>query len=73
MNDGTPTMAVAMPMKTPQAKNPVVASCSQRMAAPSSRVTTSRKTENVNPPMEMPQSTIRIFSKGSSAVHFKWR
>ena len=36
-------VAVAMPMNTPQAKKPVVTSCSQSQAEPSSRVTTSRK------------------------------
>ena len=66
-------VAAAMPMKMPQAKKPVVTSCSQRNGSPSLRVTTSRKTEKVNPAMEIPQSTIRTCSSGSSAFHFRWR
>src|SRR6187200_98201 len=63
-----------MPMNTPHAKNPVVASCSHSHGLPMiSRVTTSQKTESVNPAMDAPQSTIRTYSKGSSAFHFKWR
>ena len=38
-------VAVAMPMNTPQAKKPVVTSCSQSQGEPSSRVTTSRRTD----------------------------
>src|SRR5262245_22255505 len=66
-------VAAAIPMKTPQAKNPVVTSCSQRIGSPNVRVTTSTNTEKVNPAMETPQSTIRTCSSGSSACHFRWR
>src|SRR5262245_932681 len=65
-------VAAAMPMKTPQAKKPVVASCSQRIGTPAVRVTTSRNTEKVNPAMETPHSTIRTCSSGSRARHFRW-
>src|SRR5215510_6496737 len=66
-------VATAIPMNTPQAKKPVVTSCSQRNGLPTVRVTTSRNTENVKPAMETPHSTIRTCSSGSSARHFRWR
>ena len=66
-------VAVAMPMKTPQPKNPVVTNCSQRKGYLISRVSTSSKTEDVKPMIDMPQSTIRTCSSGSSAFHFRWR
>src|SRR5262245_23101645 len=66
-------VAAAMPMNTPQAKKPVVTSCSQSHGAPSSRVTTSQNTESVNPKMDTPQSTMSSCSSGSSAFHFRWR
>ena len=66
-------VATAIPMKTPQAKKPVVTSCSHRIGTPNVRVTTSRNTEKVNPAMEIPQSTIRTYSSGSNARHFRWR
>ena len=47
-------VAAALPIKTPQAKKPVVTSCSQSQGLPSSRVTTSQKTESVKPAIEMP-------------------
>src|SRR6266567_4283637 len=37
------------------------------------RVTTSRKTDSVNPTMLTPHSTISVASSGSSAVHLRCR
>ena len=48
---GSPT---AMPMNTPQAKKPVVTSCSHSHGRPISRVTTSRTTDSVKPAMRQP-------------------
>src|SRR5215813_10472070 len=62
-----------MPINTPQAKKPVVTSCSQSQGAPSSRVTTSQNTESVKPPIEIPHKTISKCSSGSSAFHLRWR
>src|SRR5262245_57429815 len=66
-------VAVAIPIKTPQAKKPVVTSCSQSHGRPSSRVTTSQQTESVKPAIEIPHRIMRRCSSGSSALHFRWR
>src|SRR4051812_32017698 len=62
-----------MPMNTPQAKNAVVACCSHSHGWPMVRVTTSKKTHRVKPPMQTPHRTINPASSGSSHFHFRWR
>ena len=64
-----------MPMNTPQAKKPVVTSCSHSHGRPISRVTTSQNTESVKPAIDSPHRTISTPSSGSSAFHFRceWR
>src|SRR6266704_148601 len=62
-----------MPMNTPKAKNAVVACCRHSQGWPMVRVTTSRKTHRVKPPMHTPHRTINPASSGSSRFHFRWR
>src|SRR6188508_2251965 len=62
-----------MPMNTPQAKKPVVASCSHSHGLPISRVTTSQNTDRVKPAIDTPDKIMSRCSSGSSAFHFRWR
>jgi hypothetical protein len=66
-------VAAAMPTNAPQAKKAVVACCSHSQGWPMVRVSTSRKTDSVKPPMHTPQITINVASSGSSAFHFRCR
>src|SRR5438552_13446656 len=51
----------------------IVASWTQSQGRPIARVMTSPSTRTLKPVMAIPHRIIRMFSRGSSARHFRWR